>query len=224
MAVQLERDISRTCHLGSMTYESEPGDICTSVDLHALHGLPCIPVQECHRCFHLSILFISQEVYLGCCSQNTCSDLLGYDQQIPLTCAVAEDIIRMCKTGHRQSVLRLLVVDAVPADDRCTRFIDLVISALEDSFDHIKRQLIIRECQQVHGELRLSAHSIDIAERVCSSYLSEHVRIVNYRREEVHRVDQCNIIRHLVHARIVAAFKSHKDPRVADLRQTRKYI
>ena len=147
-----------------MTDKPESGDIGASVYPDALHGFPCISVQERHGSLHFRIFLFRQKVDLGCSCQDSRTDFLGDDQQVSFTGAVAENIVRMRKTRHGQSVFRLFIIYAVTSHDRSTRFIDLVISAFKYRLDNIQRQLVVRECQQVHGEFWLSTHRIDITQ------------------------------------------------------------
>jgi len=57
-------------------------------------------------------------------------------------------------------------------------------------------------------------HGVNIAQRVGGGNLAEQIWIVNNRREEIGRLDQGDVRRDAIDARIVAGFKSDENIRV----------
>ena len=102
-------------------------------------------------------------------------------------------------------------------------FVDLLVSSGEDGFYRINRKTV-REGEQVHGQLRSASHGVDVAEGVRRCNLTEHVRIVYNRREEVDAVNQRNVIGNPIDAGIVAAVESHYYVGIFDFRQLGKNI
>ena len=221
MAVKLECHIARARHLCGVAHKAESGDVCAAVHLYALHRLPRVLVEEGHGGFDLGILLVSQKVCLRGRCEYACSDLLGDDQKVSGVGAVAQYGIRMREARDGKPVLRLFVVYAVAADYSCAGLGYLVVSALEYALYRVERQLSVRESQKVHGELRLAAHRVYVAQSVGCCDLPEHVRVVYDRREEIHCIDHCYVVGQLVDAGVVAAFESDEYVRVAYLRQTR---
>jgi len=62
--------------------------------------------------------------------------------------------------------------------------------------------LPLREADNVHRRQGFSAHGVDIAQGIGRSNLSELVRVVHYRREEIERLDNGQLVSELIDAGI----------------------
>jgi hypothetical protein len=57
----------------------------------------------------------------------------------------------------------------------------------------------------------MSAHGVDIAERVGGGDLAEDVRVVHDRREEIHGLDEGLVGRDLIHSGVVGVIEADQD-------------
>ena len=172
---------------------------------------------------HFRILFRCEQIHLCGRGENANADFLGDYQIVFFLGAVAENVIRMGETGDAEAVLRLVVVDAVTAYNHGTALIDLFVSSGENGFYRIDWKAV-REGEQVHGQLWSASHGVDVAEGVRRCNLTENVRIIYNRREEVDAVNQCNVIGNPIDAGIVTAVESDHYVRIFDFRQIGKNI
>ena len=78
----------------------------------------------------------------------------------------------MDEARHGQSVLGLLVFYSMAACNKDARFIGLVIAALQDSPDGLFAHLRI-DAHDVHGQLRIAAHGVYVAQGVGRRNLSK---------------------------------------------------
>ena len=68
----------------------------------------------------------------------------------------------------------------------------------------------VREPHYIEGYLRLSAHGIDITQRIGRPDLSKQERIVHNRGEEIHRLDHGKLIADSVNSGIIGSINSNK--------------
>ena len=85
----------------------------------------------------------------------------------------------------------------VPADDDRAGFVDRVVSALQHCRQHFEREAIGGIGDDVERRERLAAHGVDVGKRVRRRDAAERVGIVDDWGEEVHRLDQREVIAEL---------------------------
>ena len=124
--------------------------------------------------------------------------------------------------GDREAELDLLVVDAVPADEDDARLAQLVHAAFEHADEPLVAQRVDRPADDRERRQRRATHRVDVAERIRRRDLAEEVRIVDARREDIHRLHQAELRAHLEDARVVGGAESDEQPRIADRRQPRE--
>ncbi len=119
---------------------------------------------------------------------------------------VGQDAIRMDQASDGISELDLLVLHAVPAQQRAIGFVNLLGPALQD-FRQIVQVALGRPRENRKRGDRLAAHRVNVAERVGRRDRAERVRIVDNGREEIDGLHQGALRRQLVHAGIVGGIK-----------------
>ena len=105
---------------------------------------------------------------------------------------------------HDQAILRLGIVDGVPAERRDTNRPCDVRATPENLLEDAFRQKRSREAHQIQGKQRPGPHRIDVGEGIGRCDPTEVVWIVDDGREEVRRYDQRTVIGEAIHRRIVA--------------------
>ena len=95
------------------------------------------------------------------------------------------------------------------AGDDGTGLIYLVIAAPQQRVDRLLGQ-VFRHRHDIQRQLRLTAHGVDIRQGVGSGDLSEGIGVVVDGREKVHRLDQGQVLRHLVDRGVVGLIKAHQ--------------
>ena len=177
-------------HAVEMAQQPKAGDIGAGVDARVQHRRTGAPVQHLHGLKRaLQHLFIDL-ILLASGGDDPGAYVLGQDQQIALLGPrVGHLIPRPQQAGHRQSVLGLLVVDGVPANDQEPRLGGLVVASLED-LDQELLGKVYGVCDDVQPQQWRAPHSIDITEGVGRGDGPETVRVVNDGWEEVHRLHQ----------------------------------
>jgi hypothetical protein len=78
---------------------------------------------------------------------------------------------------------------------------------------------ILRKADDIHGQKRLAAHCIDIAQRIGDGNLTEQIRIVDHGGKEIEGEDQSEIVAYAVHPCIIRLVHAHEKIRVFHDRQ-----
>jgi len=81
---------------------------------------------------------------------------------------------------------------------------------------------ILRHGHDVQTQLRLAAHGVHIAQRIRRGDLTEEVRVVHNRGEEVDRLDDGNLVGDAVHGGVVAAVVADQKRGIRHIRQVSK--
>ena len=111
------------------------------------------------------------------------------------------------KPGNGEPVLGLVVVDRVAADNEHARFSGLVGAALQHLAQYVCGQAG-REGDYVQAEQRPGAGGVNVAERICGGYRAKGVWVVDDGRKEVHRLDQCDLVRQPVDGGVIGRCRS----------------
>ena len=127
---------------------------------------------------------------------------------------VREDPLRVDRPGHREPVLRLVVLDRVAADEYRAGLADHVQAAAEDRRQDLRAELLEREGDDVQRRDGCAAHGVDVRERVGRRDPAEVVGIVDQRREEVDRLHERDVGGQPHHRGIVPRRRSDEQPRV----------
>ena len=130
--------------------------------------------------------------------------LCEYEEVARLGARVGDLPSRLDQPGNGEPVLGLVVVDRVAADYEHARFSGLVGAALQHLAQYVCGQAG-REGDYVQAEQRPGAGGVNVAERICGGYRAEGVRVVDDGWEEVHRLDQCDLVRQPVDGGVIAA-------------------
>ena len=94
-------------------------------------------------------------------------------------------MVRVGEPGHGQAVLRLDVVDGVPAGQVARRFRSDRGPAPQDLRGQVEWDPVARPHQEVHGHERVAAHGVDVGQGVGRGDPAPVVGVVHDRREEV---------------------------------------
>src|SRR5206468_9868339 len=89
-----------------------------------------------------------------------------------------------------EAVLRLGIVDGVPADDVETAAAGDLASAAKDVREKLERERVARPRRDVERDHRTSAHRVDVARRVRGGDAAPREGAVHERGEEVDGEDQ----------------------------------
>ena len=73
---------------------------------------------------------------------------------------------------------------------------------------------LLRNRHDIQGQLRFSAHGIDVRKCIRCGNRAEGIRVVGNRRKEIHGLDQGKVIRDLIDAGVVALIKADQQVRV----------
>ncbi len=106
----------------------------------------------------------------------------------------------------------------MPAGQHRTGFLHLGRTARHD-IGKDGRVQTGRKTDDIERRFRLTAHRIDIAERIRGGDLAELIWIVHDRSKEVNGLDHRDLIRHLVDGGVVIGVKSHKQIVIFKFRQ-----
>ena len=80
--------------------------------------------------------------------------------------------------------------------------------------------LLDGKSHQIHGRFGRSAHGVDITQGIGGSNLPEPIWVIHDGCKEIHRLNQCQIIRNLVYAGIICPFQADDHIFVAGENQT----
>ena len=95
----------------------------------------------------------------------------------------------MNHAGNRISKFRFLIADAVAAHHRASGLDHLRQAAGQNALQNFEIAFVRKTDKGQRGQ-RLSAHGVNVAERVGGGDLAEGVGIVHDRREKIHRLDE----------------------------------
>ena len=178
------------------------------------HHVSCDLVEGGHQSVGESQGLRGRHLRLGGRGQDADAERLREEQHVPGPGAgVGQHLLRMDEARDSETVLGLLVQDAVAPGDESPGLIDLVVSAPQELVHRLLGH-VRRDGHDVQAQLRLAPHGVDIAEGVGGGDLPEEVGIVRDGREEVHRLHQSQVVCDLVDAGVVALVKAHQQPRV----------
>lgn len=204
-----------------MAEQAKARHIGAGVDILDLaHRLRRPRVERCHALVGGAARLVGGEARLERGRDDADAEALGEHEHIArLRADIFENVARMDEARDAQAVLRLVVLNGMPAGDDAAGLHSLVVSALQNSADGIERKAA-RHAQEVHCELRHAAHGVHVRKGVCRGDLPEEVRIVHDGRKEVHRFDHGHVVRHAVNTGVVAAVVAHQQPRVKHIGKT----
>ena len=113
--------------------------------------------------------------------------------------------------GDRVAELDFHILNRMAAEERHTRFTELVQAAGEDLLENRALGIFGKGGNRKRRQ-RPSAHRVDVAERIGRGDLSVSKRVVDDRREEIHRLDERTVFADSVHTGIVRGPIVDKDP------------
>ncbi len=125
----------------------------------------------------------------------------------------------MDDASHGESILRLVVLDAVAADQKDAGLPHLVQAAPEDLAEDFHVHLPDGKADDVQRGERPPPHGVDVAERVRHGNLAECVRIVHDRGEEIDGLDDGQIRTKAVDPGVFRMLHPHDQVRIGDERQ-----
>ena len=117
-----------------------------------------------------------------------------------------------------QPVLGFGVVNGVTAGDEDAGLGGLVVAALQ-YLDQYAMGKFNGKPDDVEGQYGSGAHGIDVAEGVGHGYCAELVRVVHYGGEEVHGLDEGNVLPQAIDGGVITCLRSHQQVGVGDLGQ-----
>ena len=111
-------------HFGHMSQQTETGDVGAGMHGKIRHHLCGLTVQRCHQRGDRFDDFGSGNAALDGGVDDTDPQGLGKDQSVPGDQSLfGEHPVRVDEAGHRQSVLQLIVLDAVAAHQHHPAFL-----------------------------------------------------------------------------------------------------
>ena len=113
------------------------------------------------------------------------------------------------QAADAQAVLGLRVLDAVAACGHCASLRHLGRAPLQDGPHRLPRQAG-GDGQQIHGQPGLAPHGVHVGEGIGRRDLPKVIGVVHHRWEEIHRLDQRQLIREAVHRSVIAGVIAHQ--------------
>lgn len=211
----LEADTTGPTHLRGVPQEAKAGDIGAGVDIVVSQGLSSRPVQGGHHPGDPSDLFLSELIPFDAGGVNPDSDGFGQEEAVAGEgTALAPDLVRVDRSCYRQPKLGLRIVDGMATDERGPGFLHFVGGSPQDIGQEGGIQLGDGEAHDVQGSDRSRPHGVDVTQTVGGGDLSEGIRVIHHRSEEVHRLDQSGLIIDPDYAGIVGLRQAHQHFRV----------
>jgi hypothetical protein len=87
----------------------------------------------------------------------------------------------------------------------------LILPATKDLSEHLNRQRAHRKANDAQRGQWFASHRVDIGQCIGGRDLAEQVRVVDNRREEVDRLNECEPIRQQENPRVVEGLSTDKD-------------
>ena len=124
--------------------------------------------------------------------------------------------------GNRKTVFQLFIDDRVSTDDRCPRFVNLVLSSTKNLGEDFDRQRADGKADNAKRCEWLTTHGVHIGQSVRGSDLSELVWIVDDGREEVDGLNERETIGQPENSRVIEGLSTDKDAGIGSRVQRRE--
>jgi hypothetical protein len=213
--VNAQRDvhIRPSCHLQGMAENAEAGDVGNGMHIRILGEFAADAVEVRRRCDEFGIGVRRQHAFLERCRVNSDTKRLGQDQRVTgPSAAIAPQTGNRAGADDRKAVNRLGSINRMAAGDGDTCFRADCASALQNLAHRLGRQLVNWHAENGECHDRLSAHCINVGNRIGCRNPAEVERIVDHRHEEVRRRDHAGFVIELPDRGIVTGFGSDKQP------------
>ena len=128
----------------------------------------------------------------------------------------------MNRSGHRETVLDLVVRHRVAAHHHGAGGAHHIFPAPQDLGEHPQRELPLGERRECQRRERHAAHREDIRQRVRRGDAPEVVRIVYDGGKEIHRLHEREIIAHTKDRGVIERVRSDEQPRIDVSRERRE--
>ena len=159
-----------------------------------------------------SVSAVGGDVGLDRRGEHADTERFREDQILPGTQpGVGQDPIGMHLAGDRHAVLRLGVVDRVPADDREPGGGGDVLPAGEELAEQFGGELVAVPADEVQREQRTATHGVDVGHAVRRGDSTPGAGVVDDRGDEVGRGHQGPVRVDLPHGGIVAGVGTHEE-------------
>ena len=203
-----------------MAGQAEAGDVGGRVDVEPGHDVCRVFVEGGGGVQALLQRRVRDPSFEVGVEQHAAADGFGQDEQIARTGpGVVPVFFGVHDPGYGQAEFGFLVVGGVPACQDGPGLSDFVEGAFDDALQDLRSELPGWKSDKVQARDGPSAHGVDVAEGVGRANLTEDVRIVHRRRDEVRREHEGGLIVHSVDAGVVAGLKSHHQVRIDVFRQ-----
>ena len=208
-----------------MTKEAETGNVSAGIGTaDSADGFFAVFIQSCHTGGQQFGGWSIQQTALERGVQNTNAQWFGQNQQVAfLTVAVWKNVARVHEAGYAETEFWFRVFDGMAAGNNRTGFCHFIITALQNFAHHFDWQAGW-EANQVHGNGRVTAHCVNIAQRVGCCNLTEEVWIVNHWREEVYSLYNAQIVAQFVNKSIVSGIEANDKVWVIEFRELTQNI
>ena len=194
------------------------------MDAETQHNVPRSLVQRRHLGIELLQQRLVDKTGLGRRRDNTDAERLRQNQCVSRFCVrIREHLCRVDEACHSQAVDRLRTMDCVTAGDDRPGLIRLIVAAAQN-LPHGSLVHLLRKAQNVQRQLRLTAHRVDVAERVRRGDLPIEERIVDNRRKKIGCLHNGHVVRDLIDACVVALVVPNDQPRVAVCAEAFKHL
>jgi hypothetical protein len=208
-----------------MAQEAKAGDVRAGVDPNLDHRLGRALIQGRHHADRAIDGLCGDPFELDSGRDDPKPEGFGEHQVVAdLGAGVRNDLLRMDEAGDHQSVLRLGVVDAVAPDDGGAGLPDLIGAPLEDQAQDAEGQLRGGEADEVQGEDRPRPHGVDVAERVGGGHRPAGVGIVDDGSDEVHRLDDGQVVGELIHGGVIGRLRPDEESRIGERGQLTQHL
>ena len=125
----------------------------------------------------------------------------------------------MDNAGDRHAIFDFLVNNTMAADDDRAAFFDFIGAAFEYLAEDLDGHLSFRKADDIHRRLWLSAHGVNVAQRIRRRDQAESIRIIDNRSEEIHGIDNGEIGSQTKHSGVVGRFRPDQHIGVVEFRQ-----
>jgi len=127
---------------------------------------------------------------------------------------VRDHAVRVHGPRHAQAVLELRILHGVTPHEQGPRLVDRLQPPSQYLLEHAVGQVLLREPDDVHGRQGRPSHGEDVGERVRGRDPAEGLRVVHDGCEEVHGLDEGEVLPHADDTRVVRGLPAHEKIRV----------
>jgi hypothetical protein len=223
--VNLESHAACAGHLPGVAEQREAGHVRRRVRARLGHRQRGPAPGEEHRVERGARHLLGSLAELDAGRDDAGAEGLRQDERVARArAAVGDDAARVNGARHGVAEHDLLVVYAVAADERHALLLQNMEAAAHDLGEDVERDALLREAGDGERRQRRAAHRPHVVDGIQGGDTPVVERVVHNGREEVHGLDEREVVRETVYPRVVGRLDADDQVRVVGYLQPAQHL